>query len=115
MNTAADQLNNLPGLLPRMTALMDIEIGGKDTDQLVEEVLNEMWRSVYLPPPNRISLPASEGYQGPSLYMLSSPAICIMFKRGNYQISAVFITGCGQNSPMGSHEMGVMMKIYVRR
>ena len=37
-------LETNPGLLQRMLALMDLPSGGKDKDELVEEVLSEMWR-----------------------------------------------------------------------
>ena len=41
---ARAQLETTPNLLPRMASLMDLSVEGKDKDQLIDEVLDEMWR-----------------------------------------------------------------------
>ena len=41
---ARAQLASIPELLPRMVALMDVSTEGKDTEQLMDGVLAEMWR-----------------------------------------------------------------------
>ncbi len=41
---ARDQLESVAGLLDRMAGIMDLEREGKDRAEVVEEVLEEMWR-----------------------------------------------------------------------
>lgn len=41
---ARAQLMKAPGLLPRMAALMNVDQEGKDTEELVEEVMKQMWK-----------------------------------------------------------------------
>ena len=41
---ARDHLYSMPSLLERMSALMEIEVGEKSMEDIVEDVLQTMWK-----------------------------------------------------------------------
>ena len=40
---AQENLENIPGLVDRMATMMDIETDGRSRDDLIQDVLRDMW------------------------------------------------------------------------
>lgn len=47
VNDARVQLQMIPGLVERMAALMRVENEEQDKEQIIENILTEMWKLVY--------------------------------------------------------------------
>lgn len=48
VNDARVQLQMIPGLMERMAALMRVENEEQDKEEIIENILTEMWKLVWL-------------------------------------------------------------------
>ena len=48
VNDARLQLEQIPGLMERMAALMRVENDELEKDEIIENILKEMWKLVYV-------------------------------------------------------------------